>query len=145
MDRMQFLKDWGKRAIPILLTTVIVTVIGVLWQGVRPFGAPSVEDVERVEVAYPAVTDEIKEPAGERLKTAVNLMGCLRYDLLKGAEEGDEPLITITYYMKDGKEATVSASRKTVWWKGRAHALKEEDLFVNLAEGLFFLEDLAGK
>ncbi len=145
MDRMDFLKDWGKRCIPILLTTVIVTVIGVLWQGVRPFGAPSVEDVERAEVSYPAVTDEVKEPAGERLKTAVNLIGCLRYDLLKGAEEGDEPLITITYYTKDGKEATVAASRKTVWWNGRAHALKEEDLFVNLAEGLFFLEDLAEK
>ncbi len=145
MDRMKFLKDWGKRCIPILLTTVIVTVIGVLWQGVRPFGAPSVEDVERAEVSYPAVTDEVKKPAGERLKTAVNLIGCLRYDLLKGAEEGDEPLITITYYTKDGKEATVAASRKTVWWNGRAHALKEEDLFVNLAEGLFFLEDLAEK
>ncbi len=145
MDKENFLKDWAKRCVPILLTIVIVLVITVLWQGVRPFGAPSVEDVERATVAYPAVTDEIKEPTGERLKTAVNLMGCLRYDLLKGAEEGDEPLITITYFTKDGKEATVAASRKTVWWKGRAHALKEEDLFVNLAEGLFFLEDLAEK
>ncbi len=145
MDRMDFLKSWAKRCIPVLLTIAIVTLIFLLGNGMPLWGAPSAEDVERAEVSYPAVTDEIKEPAGERLKTAVNLIGCLKYDLFRGAEEGDEPLITIAYYTKDGKEATVSASRKTVWWNGKAYALKEEDLFVNLAEGLFFLEDLAEK
>ncbi len=33
----------------------------------------------------------------------------------------------------------------TILWNGKAHALKEEGMFVNLAEGLFFWEDLAGK
>jgi len=142
---MEFLKDWAKRCIPILLTAVIVTVMMLLWEGMSLLGVPSVEDVERAEISYPSVTAEVKEAAGEKIELAVKLTGFLRYDLFKAADESEGPLITITYFTKDGKELTVAANRETVWWKGRAHALKEEDLFVNIAEGLFFLEDLAEK
>ncbi len=145
MEKGKALKDWGKRGLSILLTIVIVMLVHILWDGMYLLGVPSVEDVNRAAVSYPAVTDAVKEPTGERLELAVKLTGCLKYDLFKGADESDKPLITITYFMKDGGEMTVAASRQTVWWNGKAHALKEEDLFVNLAEGLFFLEDLAGK
>lgn len=146
MDRERILKDWVKRwCIPVLLTIVSVTVIFFVVNGVRLRGVPSMEDVERAEISYPSVTDEVKEVPGEKIELAVKLTGFLKYDPFKAADESGEPLITITYFTKDGREIAVSANRETVWWKGRAHALKEENLFVKLAEGIFFLEDLAEK
>lgn len=139
-------KRYGKAAAKFIaqvaVATGIVMLIKILWDGMYLLGVPPVESVERVTVAYPSVTDEVKEVTGEKMETAVKLTGFLRYDLFQGAKENDEPLITMTYYTKDGKEVTVAANRKTVWWNGKAHALKTEDMFVNLAEGLYFLDDL---
>ena len=33
-------------------------------------------------------------------------------------------------------------SRDTVWWKGKARAIKEKEMFINLAEGIFFLDEV---
>ena len=48
--------------------------------------------------------------------------------------------MTVTYYLEDGGSITASANRETVWWKGKAHALKDRELFFNITEGLFFYE-----
>ena len=32
---------------------------------------------------------------------------------------------------------------KTVWWKGRPRAIKDREMFINLAEGIFFLEEVS--
>ena len=31
----------------------------------------------------------------------------------------------------------LSANRTTMWWKGKAHPLKEPDVFCNIVENLF--------
>lgn len=66
----------------------------------------------------------------------------LRYSLLEEADRGESPMITITYYRENQPAITVSANRNTVWWKGKSHVIRDPDMFVNLAEGIFFLEEL---
>ena len=101
------------------------------------------DEVQSVSLSYPSVTDTVKEVSEpEDMELALKLTGFLKYDLFEKADTNDEPLISITYHRTDGTEQTVSANRTTVWWQGKAYALKEKDMFVNLTEGLFFLEDL---
>ncbi|HIW15042.1 MAG TPA: hypothetical protein H9691_06340 [Firmicutes bacterium] len=127
----------------IALVTLLTVSIQLFTQGMWLWGLPSLDEVQSVSLSYPSVTDTVKEVSEpEDIELALKLTGFLKYDLFEKADTNDEPLISITYHRTDGTEQTVSANRTTVWWQGKAYALKEKDMFVNLTEGLFFLEDL---
>ena len=36
----------------------------------------------------------------------------------------------------------ISANNTTIWWNNKTYIIKDKELFVNLTEGIFFLEDL---
>jgi len=38
-----------------------------------------------------------------------------------------------------------SVNITTVWWNNKIHVIKDKEMFVNLTEGIFFLEDLQTK
>ena len=127
----------------IVIVTILTVGIQIFTQGMWLWGLPSLDEVQSVSLSYPSVTDTVKEVSEpEDMELALKLTGFLKYDLFEKADTNDEPLISITYHRTDGTEQTVSANRTTVWWQGKAYALKEKDMFVNLPEGLFFLEDL---
>lgn len=105
-------------------------------------GIPDPEDVQSVVAEYPGVADEKKEFTDrEHVEQAVKLTGFLRYALFEEPVSGGSPMITITYVLDDGRTVSVSADRETVWWKGRPRAIKDREMFINLAEGIFFLEE----
>lgn len=127
----------------VLVCVILIMVIHIFWKGMYLIGIPKIEDVEKVSISYPQVCEEKKEVLDEKqIETAVKLTGFLKYSLFEKANLDNPPLITITYFTYDGKTIEISANRKTVWWKGKAHSIKEEDMFVNLTEGIFFLKDL---
>ena len=43
----------------------------------------------------------------------------------------------MTYTLKNGEVRVLSASRTTMWWKGRAHPLRQPEVFCNIVDGLF--------
>ena len=45
----------------------------------------------------------------------------------------------------NGTSKTISANNTTVWWNNKIHVIKDKEMFVNLTEGIFFLEDLQTK
>ena len=47
-------------------------------------------------------------------------------------------------YANNANEA-ISANNTTVWWNNKIHVIKDKDMFINLTEGIFFLEDLQTK
>lgn len=51
-------------------------------------------------------------------------------------------MVSITYTLRDGSTRTAAASSATGWWNGKSRALKDPDMFVNLAEGIFFLPEI---
>lgn len=139
-----YLKKSAKSVIRFIIIVVIVVIldiaVNIFIDGMYILGVPDLDEIQAVSISYPAVTDEIKEVSGEDMELALKLTGFLRYDLLKKADDNEEPLITITYHLKNKTDKTISANNTTVWWNGKAHVIKDADMFVNLTEGIFFQE-----
>lgn len=129
--------------IVIVAVTALVVGIKILINGMYLFGIPDLKDVQTVSISYPSVTDEVKEVSSqEDVELSLKLTGFLKYDLFEKADSNEKPLITITYHLKDGTDKTISANNTTVWWNGKTYVIKDKEMFVNLTEGIFFLEDL---
>lgn len=125
------------------VAVVLLVCIKILADGMYLLGVPDLKDISSVGISYPNLTEETKEISDpENMELALKLTAFLRYDLFEKPDRTQEPLITIRYYLKDGTERTVSANDTTVWWNGRAHAVQDEKMFVNLTEGIFFSEEL---
>ena len=110
------------------------------------WGLPRINDIQSVNITYPSVTDDVKEiSSSEDIELALKLTGFLKYDLFGEVNSEEEPAITITYFLKDGTSKTISANNTTVWWNNKIHVIKDKEMFINLTEGIFFLEDLQTK
>lgn len=136
-------KRMGQLLLEIALTTLLLVGIKIFMEGMYLLGVPQQEEVTRVTLSYPQCTREIKEVEDpEEILLAVQLTAFLKYRPLAGADLADQPLITITYYTREGREITLSASENTVWWRGKAHPLKHPGNFIKMAEGIFFLPEV---
>lgn len=108
-----------------------------IW-GMPVSGAPNPKDVQSVSVKYgeePGGGVEYTDP--EKIKSACGLLSSLNYDPFADASEDGEIAVTITYNMKDGSRKVAAANSQTGWWQGKTLKLKQGDVFVNVAEGLF--------
>ena len=120
--------------------------INIFTNGMYLWGLPRINDIQSVNITYPSVTDDVKEiSSSEDIELALKLTGFLKYDLFGEVNSEEEPAITITYFLKDGTSKTISANNTTVWWNNKIHVIKDKEMFVNLTEGIFFLEDLQTK
>ena len=109
--------------------------------GMWLFGVPNAKNVVEVTITsteHPAET--IVSSDAECIERAVKLTGFLKYRLFTATQEDDAPIVTIVWTLRDGSVCEISASRETVWWRGRALPLKDEAFFINLADGIFFNE-----
>lgn len=109
--------------------------------GMWLFGVPNAKNVVEVTITsteHPAET--IVSSDAECIERTVKLTGFLKYRLFTAAQEDDTPIVTIVWTLRDGSVYEISASRETVWWRGRALPLKDEAFFINLADGIFFNE-----
>ena len=109
--------------------------------GLWLFGVPNAKNVVEVTITsteHPAET--IVSADAECIERTVKLTGFLKYRLFTAAQEDDAPIVTIVWTLRDGSVCEISASRETVWWRGRALPLKDEAFFINLADGIFFNE-----
>ena len=129
-------KELLRFVLAVFLSVSAVLAVSIFMNGMYLLGIPDPEDVQSVVVEYPGVTDEKKEFTDrEHVEQAVKLTGFLRYALFEEPVSGGSPMITITYVLDDGRTVFVSADRETVWWKGRPRAIKDREMFINLAEG----------
>lgn len=130
-----------RTAAGVLLTCVVVTVLSVMMNGVPIFGAPNPKDVESVTVTAAGEPGETYTDP-ENIELAVKLINSLNYQPFTPVSESSQeagPDVTITYKLSDGRELTAAANWVTGWWGGEARALKEPDMFVKLADGVFGL------
>jgi len=137
-------KFLSRLLIEIIVVTLLVVGIRIFTGGMYLFGLPDLKDVQTVSISYSSVTDEIKEVSSqEDIELSLKLTGFLKYDLFEKANCSEDPLITITYHLKDGTDKVIAANNTTVWWNEKTYAIKDKEMFINLTEGIFFLEDLA--
>ena len=140
----KYVKWIVRTCIQILVAVLSLVGFSIFFKGMYLIGVPAPEDVQKAVISYPQAEDEAKEVTDpKQVELAVKLTGFLRYSLFEEADEREQPLITIEYHGNDGRVTAVSANRNTVWWKGKARVIKDPDLFINLTEGIFFLDDLA--
>jgi hypothetical protein len=128
--------------IQIAVIVILIVVVNVFINGMYLLGLPNSSDIQSASISYPSVTEDIKEVSSpEDIELALKLTGFLKYDLFKKSDTVEKPLITMTYHLKDGTDKTISANNTTVWWNDKSYTIKEKEMFINLAEGIFFLED----
>ncbi|MFI3230046.1 MAG: hypothetical protein R3Y29_00650 [bacterium] len=129
-------------ALQIVVITSLLTVAKFMRDGVPLFGIPSEEDVQRITISYPALTDDLKEiTSPDEILYGVKLTNLLKYELFKEADPLDNLLVEITYYLKNNKQVQVYANNSTVWWKDKAYKIKEAELFIYAVESGFFLQE----
>ena len=133
--KRKLLRILGHIVWEIAAASLLAVVMYLATQGMWLTHLPAQKDVQSVALSLNGETVEVTEP--ERVERALKLVGFLKYRLLTRPDADDAPLLTMTLRLRDGTECTLSASRDTVWWRGKAHALKQRELCVNLAEGLF--------
>ncbi len=139
----QAVKSLIRFLIQAAVVTILIVAVRIFTDGMYLLGLPDLADIQSVSISYPSVTEHRKETSSEEdVELALKLTGFLKYDLFEKADQTEKPLITITYYLKNGTNKSISANNTTVWWNGKAYAIKDEELFINLTEGIFFLKDL---
>lgn len=132
-------KTFKQSILSCALTVVIVCAIFFATKGIPLFGAPKLEAITQVEITDMRLGGETRvftDP--EKIELARKLINFLNYRI--GGDPEGEPVVTITYYVEDGDPVTVSANETTVWWHGKAQAVKEQEIFLTLTEGIFFYD-----
>lgn len=128
--------------IQIAAVTLLIVGIRICTDGMWLLGLPDLKEIQTVSISYPEVTDESREISSpEDMELALKLTGFLNYDVFKKADSEEEPVITIVYHMKNGTDKVISANDTTVWWNGKSHTIKDQEIFVNLTEGIFFSKE----
>ena len=123
----------------ILITFVLIFIFNIFLNGMYLFGMPNKKDVYKITISYPKVSEEVKEIYDkEGIEYAVSLTGYLRYSVFGKVETKEESLVTVTYYSSEKPPFTVFVNNDTVILNDKAHALKKDNIFVNVIEGLFF-------
>lgn len=123
--------------IELAVITVLLVGGSIVINGMPLFGVPDVDDIQSVQISYPAADSGIETSSREDVELAQNLTSFLYYAPFALVDSEEEPAITITYSLRGGVQKTVAASDTTVWWNGKAHRLKHPGQFVKMAEGVF--------
>lgn len=134
------IKQWSLDLVLLVMLSLLISV----WKnGMWLFGIPKAENVCKVTISCPRITDTVKTYTdAESIDLAVALTGFLKYSLLEKPEGSREEAVEITYELRDGQTVTVAADETTVWWKDRARALRTPGSFVYLVEVDFFSQEL---
>lgn len=119
----------------IIVVCILNSIIWVAFHGIPIMGLPKKEDVKSISITEnnseeKTITDE------DDIELLVNAANLLNYRLF--GETAGEPIISVTYHLKTGDDVIIEANNDTMWWHGKAHPIKETDMFVEIIQGLFF-------
>lgn len=132
-------KSIAKGVARFLVMAAVLTPLSILLRGMWLLGLPAQEQVRSVSVFCPEAAAQAKAVSSPReIELALQVTGLLKYDLFAQAGEERPPAVTITYHLQDGSDVTLAANSTTVWWNGKALSLKDEEMFVNVTQGIFF-------
>lgn len=136
------LKETLRFLLAIAACTILTTGIKIALDGCWLVFPPLDGKVTSVTVAYPSLPPGEKEVSdAEDVQRCINMLNTLKYDVFKSSTDTSESMVTYTFHLKDGTDMVVAANNDTVFYRGKQHVLKESAIFVNVTEGLFFLEE----
>lgn len=137
-----WLRAMGKLILQVACSMLVCLAVYIATKGMFLVGVPGTDEVWKVTITYPTLTDQVQEYTDEEnIELAVKLTGFLKYSLFAETTETELDGITIYYHLDNGKMVSVTADEDAVMWQGKAHALKDPEIFMNLATTLFFEEE----
>ena len=125
---------WLQTLLTVVLSVLIASAVWIGRYGVPLLGLPQAEDVQSVTLVS-LDSGSVTVTDTENVELLVKAANLLNYKL--GAPDTTDPELTVTYTLKNGEVRVLSASRTTMWWKGRAHPLRQPEVFCNIVDGLF--------
>ncbi len=131
----RFLSDALKS---MLLTAFLVTIGWYFLHGIPLIGLPKVEEVQSVTIICEDGESQAVADA-EDVDLMVTAANMLNYHF--GIPEEEPSKLTVIYHLRNSGSIVVQAGETTVWWKGKAHPLKQKRVFYNVVQGLFFNEE----
>ncbi len=132
--------------ISIIISGIIITMGYFFVNGIPLFGMPKIEDVSYVEISNTRLDINTRKLTEiEDIEKALKLTNFLLYK--PGRPEQKEPLIEFVFHLKDGNSFVISSNEKTVYSNGKAFSIKGDNgtTFINVAEGVFFFDNLIEK
>lgn len=130
---------WLRTVVTVVLTVIFVSMIYVSTKGWPLMPSPKTENVKGVVIVDTESGAEKEFMDEENVELSVKLINFLNYIPFSKESDTYEPLITITYSMKDGTEIKISANNTEVFLNGKVHKLKNAEVFVHLSRSVFFL------
>lgn len=130
------LKNFAHSLFTALCSTALAILISLLWQGIPLIGIPQAEHITQVEITHASIGETRTVYDKEKIATARSCLGFLKYRLKAAAEES--PQIMVRYWSDSGRIYEVSAGSHTVFYQGKAHSLRDSEIFINIVEGIFF-------
>ena len=130
-------------ATTVTLSIIIVALLYCLTEGWPLMVSPKIENIEMVTVTEHDLGLEKEFTDAKNIELAVKLINFLNVVPFSAVSNTDEPLISIKYSLKDGSEINVSANNTAVFLNDKGHRLKEPEIFVDLAKGIFFFAEYA--
>ena len=116
------------------LAAAVLSAVGGIWlHGMPLMGLPKTEDVEAVTITRGQQTVELTALDDVQLMT--NAAGLLSYKPFSAVK--DTPVLTVIYHLKNGDTRKIEASAASVWWRGKAHAVHDSGMFLNIVSTLY--------
>ena len=136
---MKKIEDFKPRLIQSLISAVCSILIGValypLLFGMPLKDMPVKSDIAEIRLEYAGETVTLTEE--EDVALGLNLVAYLKYKPNRETDMGKD-CVTVTITEKNGQETVIKASTKAVTYKGKTCELKEQYVFMNGMQGLFF-------
>lgn len=124
----------------VIIATTLTVIIDFMWDGIPLFGLPDKEHIVQVEITDHELGATITFTDADNIELARGCAGWLEYRL--GEVVDEKAVITVVYTDDKGRTYEVSANETAVIYKGKAHLLKDDGVFVKIVEGIFFLDQI---
>lgn len=110
--------------------------------GTPIMGLPGKGAIVQAEISSPRLTEEsVVVTDKEYIEYSRNIVSYLNKSLFKEIEgEPGEPIVTIKYTTKKGEVYEIGANETVLFYEGETFPLQQLNMFVTIAEGLFFPE-----
>ena len=144
IDRIKHMSN-GQIVVRTLLMFLFMSVSSVclylMLEGIPVSGIPGKNQIVKVEVAAPRLTDEVVVVTDKEFieysRNIVSYLGIATRDI---EGEPGEPYVIIKYTDKKGQVYEIGANENVLFYNGEMKRLKQQGMFVVVAEGLFFPE-----
>ncbi|MBE6877584.1 MAG: hypothetical protein E7488_00205 [Ruminococcaceae bacterium] len=110
--------------------------------GTPIMGLPGKRAIVQAEISSPRLTEEtVVVTDKEYIEYSRNIVSYLNKSLFKEIEgEPSEPIVTIKYTTKKGEVYEIAANETVLFYEGETYPLQQLNMFVTIAEGMFFPE-----